>query len=57
MKKTILGAVMFLAGLISSAILLAGPMGMQWTHNEQWASAWWLLSNYGLAPVFMFSLP
>lgn len=52
MKKTILGAVMFLAGLISSAILLAGPMGMQWTHNEQWASAWWLLSNYGLAPVF-----
>ena len=52
MKKTILGAVMFLAGLISSAILLAGPMGMQWTHNGEFASAWWLLSKYGLAPAF-----
>ena len=52
MKKTILGAVMFLAGLISSAILLAGPMGMQWTHNGEFASAWWLLSKYGLVPVF-----
>lgn len=52
MKKTILGAVMFFAGLVSCAILLAGPMGMQWTHNGKWASAWWLLTNYGLVSVF-----
>lgn len=52
MKKTIFGAVMFFAGLVSCAILLAGPMGMQWTHNGEWASAWWLLSKYGLAPIF-----
>lgn len=52
MKKTILGAAMFLAGLVSSAILLAGPIGIQWTHNGEWASAWWLLSNYGLVPAF-----
>lgn len=51
MKKTILGAVMFFAGLVSCAILLAGPMGMQWTHNGEFASAWWLLSKYGLAPI------
>ena len=48
MKKTILGATMFLAGLISSAVLLAGPTGIQWTNNCD--SAWWLLSNYGLIP-------
>ena len=40
MKKTILGATMFLAGLISSAVLLAGPTGIQWTNNDNWASAW-----------------
>ena len=51
MKKTILGAIMFLAGLVSCATLLAGPMGMQWTHNGEFASAWWLLSKYGLVPV------
>lgn len=42
---------MFLAGLISGAVLLAGPTGIQWTNNDNWASAWWLLSNYGLIPV------
>ena len=51
MKKTILGATMFLAGLISSAVFLSGPTGIQWTNNDNWASAWWLLSNYGLIPV------
>lgn len=25
---------------------------MQWTHNGEFASAWWLLSKYGLVPVF-----
>lgn len=54
MKKTIFGASMFLAGLVSCAILLAGPLGMQWTNNGDWASAWWLLSNYGLAPIVCF---
>lgn len=29
MKKVVLGAIMFFAGLVSDAILLAGPMGMQ----------------------------
>lgn len=52
MKKVVLGAIMFLAGLVSDAILLAGPIGMQWTHNGEMASAWWLLSQYGLVPVF-----
>lgn len=56
MKKVILGAMMFLAGAISGAILLAAPVGMQWTHNNEFASAWWLLSQYGLVPVlFLFA--
>ncbi len=52
MKKTILGAVMFFAGLVSCSILLGGSMGIKWTHNDEWASAWWLLSKYGLSPIF-----
>lgn len=52
MKKVVLGASMVLAGVVSCALLLAGPMGMQWIHNDQLASAWWLLSQYGLMPAF-----
>lgn len=52
MKKVFLGASMFLAGLVSCAILLAGTVGTQWTHNGDFASAWWLLSKYGIMPVF-----
>ena len=55
-EKTILGAVMFIAGLVSCAILFAGSMGIQWTHNNKWASAWWLLSQYGLTPVLYIFL-
>lgn len=52
MKKVVLGAIMFLAGLVSDAILLAAPVGMQWTHNGEVASAWWILSQHGLSPAF-----
>ena len=34
MKKVILGSIMFLAGLLSVAVLLTGTMANDWTVNE-----------------------
>ena len=49
MKKVILGSAMFLAGVISVALLLAGSMANEWTINGQFSS-FWNLSQYGLMP-------
>lgn len=51
MKKTILGSVMFLTGLLSTAVLLAGTMSSGLSVNGQF-SAFWTMSQYGLIPVF-----
>lgn len=51
MKKVIFGSVMFLAGLLSAAVLLAGTMSNDWTVNGQLSSVW-TMSQYGLMPVF-----
>ena len=51
MKKTILGSFMFLAGVISTALLLAGSMSQDWTIDAQ-HSFWWNLSQYGLTSAF-----
>ena len=45
---------MFLAGLISTALVLAGSMANDWTINGQ-HSAWWNISRYGLMPtIYIF---
>ncbi|RKI37617.1 hypothetical protein D7V86_22060 [bacterium D16-51] len=51
MKKVILGSIMFLAGLLSVAVLLAGTMANEWNVNGQ-LSSFWNISQYGLAPAF-----
>lgn len=51
MKKVIFGSVMFLAGLISAALLLAGTMANDWTLNGS-PSSFWNMSRYGLMPAF-----
>lgn len=51
MKKVVLGAMMFLTGLISVALILAGSMGNEWTINGQ-TSSLWNISQYGLMPAF-----
>lgn len=51
MKKVVFGALVFLAGLLSAALLLAGSMSNDWTLNGE-QSAWWNLSRYGLVPFF-----
>ena len=50
MKKVVLGALMFLAGLLSSAVLLAGGMAKSWTINGEY-SAMWNISQYGITSV------
>lgn len=50
MKKLILGAMMFLAGLLSSAVLLAGSMANTWTIDGKRSSIW-NISEYGLMPA------
>ncbi len=50
MKKVILGAIMFLAGTLSLAVLLGGTMANDWTINGQ-LSSFWTLSQYGLIPA------
>ncbi len=50
MKKLIFGSVMFLTGIVSTAILLAGAMSNEWTVNGQF-SAFWNLAEYGLMPA------
>lgn len=50
MKKVILGSIMFLAGVISIALILAGSMANEWTVNGE-ISSFWNISQYGLMPV------
>ena len=51
MKKVLLGTGMFLAGMVATALLLAGAMANEWTSNGQ-LSAFWNLAQYGLMPFF-----
>ena len=54
MKKVILGAILFLAGTVSLALILAGAMANNWSVNGQF-SAFWNISQFGLMPaVFAF---
>ena len=52
MKKVVFGALMMLAGTVSSAILLAGAMANEWTVNGQFSFSW-NLSQYGLMPALV----
>ncbi len=51
MKKVIFGSVMFLAGLLSTAVLLAGTVTNNMTING-YHSSLWNLSQYGLMSAF-----
>ncbi len=51
MKKVIMGSLMFLAGLVSTALLLSGSMANDWTINDE-LSSFWNLTQYGLMPAF-----
>lgn len=54
MKKVILGSIMFLAGIISTALILAGSMANEWTIDGRF-SAFWNISQYGLMPaIYIF---
>ncbi|MBC8531311.1 hypothetical protein [Gehongia tenuis] len=54
MKKVILGAVMFLTGVLSVAFIFTGSMANEWTVNGQFSSLW-NISQYGLMPaVYVF---
>ena len=54
MKKIVLGSMMFVAGVLSTAIILAGSMANDWTINGQ-HSAFWNISRYGLMPaIYIF---
>ena len=50
MKKVILGSVMFLTGVLSIAVILAGTMANDWTLNGELSSIW-NITNYGLMPA------
>lgn len=50
MKKVVLGSMVFLAGILSAALMLAGSMGNEWTVNGQ-TSSLWNISQYGLMPA------
>lgn len=52
MKKLILGATMMLAGILSSAILLAGTMANNITINGKYSFSW-NLSSFGLMPALI----
>ena len=55
MKKVILGSMMFLAGVISVALIFAGSMANEWTVNGRFSSLW-NIQQYGLMPVvYIFS--
>ena len=51
MKKVVLGSMMFLAGLLSAAVLLAGTMANDWNVNGE-LSSFRNMALYGLIPVF-----
>ena len=54
MKKILLGGIMILAGIISSAILLSGTMATGFTHNGEHSFVW-SLSQYKLTtPLVIF---
>ena len=54
MKKIVFGGIMFLAGIISSAILLSGTMVTGFIHNGEYSFAW-SLSQYKLTiPLNIF---
>lgn len=54
MKKVILGSIMFLAGIISIALVLAGSMANEWSINGEYSS-FWNISQYGLMPaIYIF---
>lgn len=54
MKKVCLGSIMFLAGVLSVAVILAGSMANEWTVNGEF-SAFWNISQYGLMPaIYVF---
>lgn len=50
MKKVMLGSIMFLAGVISTALVFAGSMANEWTVNGEFSS-FWNITQYGLMPV------
>ncbi len=55
MKKVFLGSIMFLAGVISVALILAGSMANEWTVNGRF-SALWNISQYGLmTAIYVFA--
>ena len=51
MKKVVIGSMMFLAGLLSAAVLLAGTMANDWNVNGE-LSSFRNMAQYGLIPVF-----
>lgn len=54
MEKVVLGSAMFLAGIVSVALVLAGSMANEWTVNGQFSS-FWNITQYGLMPaVYIF---
>ena len=55
MKKVIFGGLLMLAGILSTALLLAGSMANDWTIGGE-HSAIWNLSRYGLLPALYFFL-
>ncbi len=51
MKRVVLGSMMFLARLLSAAVLLAGTMANDWNVNGE-LSSFWNVAKYGLISVF-----
>lgn len=50
MKKVVFGSAVLLAGILSIVLIITAPVGYNWTINGE-LSAWWIVSQYGLAPV------
>jgi len=56
MKKTILGSAMMISGMVSTALLMAGSMNLDWTSDGK-LSFMRNLSRYGLIfPLIIFIL-
>lgn len=52
MKKVVFGSLVFLAGLVSAALLLAGTISSTWIINGE-RSALWNLEQCGLFPALV----
>lgn len=52
MKKVIMGSALLMSGLLADAVILAGSMANDWTHNGQ-LSALWTIRQYGLMPALI----